>query len=211
MRQAIPAGVSLEQLHKPSIRPSPESASIFMSADSSVQASSAPPATPAIAPVPATLAMPTPIAAPTEYSVQASSAQPATLVTAPVPATLAMPTPIAAPATTTTPAPPCLESCRLDTQWVDVMEVDGEPAATMASETPCLEPTTSSSSSAGAAEAPNSQVEEELDLVLAPSWAQPILAFLLRGELPKDEAEARQIQHRSAAYAIINRELVRVA
>ena len=43
----------------------------------------------------------------------------------------------------------------------------------------------------------------------APSWAQAILAFLLRGELPQNEAEARQIQRRSAAYAIINRELVR--
>ncbi|KAI4983751.1 hypothetical protein ZWY2020_025617 [Hordeum vulgare] len=121
---------------------------------------------------------------------------------------MAMPTPTAAPTTTTTPAPPCLESYRLDTQWVDVMEVDGEPAATTAPETPRLEPTSVASSSAGAAEAPNSQVEAEPALVLAPSWAQPILAFLLCGELPQDEAEARQIQRRSAAYAIINRELV---
>ncbi|KAI4979899.1 hypothetical protein ZWY2020_016652 [Hordeum vulgare] len=89
------------------------------------------------------------------------------------------------------------------------MEVDGEPAATTTSETPRLEPTTTAISSAGAAEAPNNQVEAEPALVSAPSWAQPILAFLLRGELPQDEAEARQIQHRYAAYAIICRELVR--
>ena len=65
------------------------------------------------------------------------------------------------------------------------------------------------SSSAGATKAPDSQVETEPALVSAPSWAQTILAFLLRGELPQDEAEARQIQRRSAAYTIINRELVR--
>ncbi|KAI5011851.1 hypothetical protein ZWY2020_023985 [Hordeum vulgare] len=179
MRQAIPAGVSLEQLHKPSITSSPKSASIFVPADSAVQAPSAPPATPAAAPMPATLAMPTPIAAPAESMAQALSAPPTTPPTVPVPATMATLTPIAAPATTTTPAPPCLESCRLDTQWVDVMEVDGEPAAAATPETPCLESTTAAPSSSGAAEAPNSQ------------------------------AEARQIQCRSAAYAIINRELVR--
>lgn len=115
MGQAIPVGVSLEQLPKPSIRPSEESASIFVAADSSMKAPSAPPATLATAPVPATLALPTPIAAPAESSVQASSAPPATPATAPMLATLAMPTPIAAPATTTTPAPPCLKSCCLDT------------------------------------------------------------------------------------------------
>ncbi|KAI5017547.1 hypothetical protein ZWY2020_042435 [Hordeum vulgare] len=89
------------------------------------------------------------------------------------------------------------------------MEVDGERAASAAPETPRLESTTAAPPSTGAAEAPNSQVEAEPALVSAPSWAQTILAFLLRGELPQDEAEARQIQRRSAAYAIINRELVR--
>ncbi|KAI4987609.1 hypothetical protein ZWY2020_020409 [Hordeum vulgare] len=203
MRQAIPAGVSLEQLHKPSIRSSPESTSIFMPADSTVQAPSAPPATPA------TLATPTPIAAPVESTVQAPPAPPAVSATTSMPATLATPTPIAAPATTTTPAPPRLESYSVGTQWVDAMEVDSEPAASAAPETPRLESTTAASASTGVAEAPNSQVEAEQALVSAPSWAQPILAFLFRGELPQDEAEARQIQRRSAAYAIINRELVR--
>ncbi|KAI5015000.1 hypothetical protein ZWY2020_056390 [Hordeum vulgare] len=163
-RQAIPAGVSLEQLHKPSIKPSPESASIFIPVDPSVQASSA---TPATAPVPAALALPTPIAA------SATTTSPATI---------------------TNPTPPSLESCRLDTQWVEVMEVDGELAATTASEIESLELATASSS-AGAAEAPDTQVETEPALVSAPSWAQPILAFLLHGELPQEEAEERQIQH----------------
>ncbi|KAE8805100.1 hypothetical protein D1007_18842 [Hordeum vulgare] len=119
-------------------------------------APSAPPATPAAAPRPATPAMPTPIASPAESTVQAPSAPPTMLAIVPVPATLIAPTPTAAPATTTTQALPGLESCHLDTQWVDVMEVDGKPAATAAPETPCLEFTTAAPSSSGAAEAPNS-------------------------------------------------------
>ncbi|KAI4994296.1 hypothetical protein ZWY2020_029344 [Hordeum vulgare] len=189
-RQAIPAGVSLEQLHKPSIKPSPESASIFVPADSTIQESSAPSVTPAA------LAAPTPIAAPTESTVQVSSAPPTTPAAVPIPAPLVPPTPMAAPATTTTPALPGFES----SQWVDIMEVDCEPAVVTTPETP---------SNSGAAEAPNSQDEAEATLVSAPSWARAILAFLLHGELPQNEAEARQIQRRSAAYAIINRELVR--
>ncbi|KAE8799184.1 hypothetical protein D1007_25468 [Hordeum vulgare] len=114
-----------------------------------VQASLAPPATPATSRVPAALAMPTPIAAPAESMMQAPSAPPAVPATTPVPATLAMPTPIAAPTITTTPAPPCLESCRLETQWVDIIEVDDEPAATAAPETPRLESTTDVPPSAG--------------------------------------------------------------
>ncbi|KAI5000298.1 hypothetical protein ZWY2020_004887 [Hordeum vulgare] len=97
-RQAIPTGISLEQLRKSSIKPSPESASIFVPADPSVQAPSATPAAPTTAPVPATLALPTLIAAPATTTSQATS---------------------------TNPTPPSLESYRLDTQWVDVMEVDG--------------------------------------------------------------------------------------
>ncbi|KAI4971356.1 hypothetical protein ZWY2020_002270 [Hordeum vulgare] len=195
-RQAIPAGVSLEQLHKPSIKPSPESPSIFIPADSAIQAPPAPPVTLAADPTSAALAAPAPNAAPTKSTVQAPSAPPTTPAADPIPAPLVKPTPMAAPAATTTPALSGLES----SQWVDFMEVDGEPAAVVAPETP---------SSSGAAEASNSQDEAEATLVLAPSWDQSILAFLLCGELPQNEAEARQIQRRSAAYAIINHELVR--
>ena len=45
--------------------------------------------------------------------------------------------------------------------------------------------------------------------IAAPSWAQPILNFLVNKELPTDEISARQVQRRSAAYTIVNRELVR--
>ncbi|KAI5014846.1 hypothetical protein ZWY2020_056236 [Hordeum vulgare] len=146
---------------------------------------------PATDPTPAALAAPALNMAPTESTVQAPSAPPTTPASDPNPAPLVHPTP-----TTSTPALPGLES----SQWVDVMEIDEEPAVAIAPETP---------SSSGAAEAPNSQDEAEATLVSAPSWAQAIQAFLLRGELPQNKAEERQTQRRSASYAIINRELVR--
>ena len=45
--------------------------------------------------------------------------------------------------------------------------------------------------------------------IAAPSWAQPILKFLVNKELPTDEISARQVQRRAAAYTIVNKELVR--
>ena len=45
--------------------------------------------------------------------------------------------------------------------------------------------------------------------IAAPSWAQPILKFLVSKELPTDETSARQVQRRAATYTIVNRELVR--
>ena len=45
--------------------------------------------------------------------------------------------------------------------------------------------------------------------IAAPSWAQPILKFLVSKELPTDETSARQVQCRAVAYTIVNRELVR--
>ncbi|KAI4992728.1 hypothetical protein ZWY2020_007041 [Hordeum vulgare] len=104
-RQAIPAGVSLEQLHKPSIKPSPESASIFVPVDSTIQVSPAPPVMPAVDPTPAALTAPAPNAAPTESMVQAPSAPPTAPASDPNPAPSVQPTP-----TTTTPALPGLES-----------------------------------------------------------------------------------------------------
>ena len=45
--------------------------------------------------------------------------------------------------------------------------------------------------------------------IAAPSWAQPILNFLVNKELPIDEVLARQVQRQAAAYTIVNKELVR--
>ena len=41
--------------------------------------------------------------------------------------------------------------------------------------------------------------------VAAPSWAQPILNFLVKRELPTDEISARLVQRRAGANAIVNR------
>src|SRR3954466_13303039 len=46
-------------------------------------------------------------------------------------------------------------------------------------------------------------------VVSAPSWAQPIRDFLVDGVLPEYNTEARQVSRRSGAYTIINNELVR--
>jgi ribonuclease HI len=40
-----------------------------------------------------------------------------------------------------------------------------------------------------------------------PSWAEPFSNYLITGDLPQDEAEARRLQHRAQAYTIINSEL----
>jgi hypothetical protein len=40
-----------------------------------------------------------------------------------------------------------------------------------------------------------------------PSWAEPFSNYLVTGDLPQDEAEARRIQCRTGAYTIINSEL----
>ena len=40
-----------------------------------------------------------------------------------------------------------------------------------------------------------------------PAWTEPILAYMLREELPDDTTEARRITRRAKAYTIINGEL----
>jgi transcription antitermination factor NusG len=40
-----------------------------------------------------------------------------------------------------------------------------------------------------------------------PSWVRPIMDFMVNGQVPTDEAEARRIQRRSKAYTIINHEM----
>jgi hypothetical protein len=40
-----------------------------------------------------------------------------------------------------------------------------------------------------------------------PSWAEPFSNYLITGDLPQDEVEARRLQRRAGAYTIINSEL----
>jgi hypothetical protein len=39
------------------------------------------------------------------------------------------------------------------------------------------------------------------------SWTEPFSNYLITGDLPQDEAKARQLQRRAQAYTIINSEL----
>ena len=146
-RQAIPSGIALQRLLKPSVKPSPESDSIFVPAplgevgsDSKKAAVKAGPGTAAIAKTPELDPRATPVGQGTSLTQQA--------------------------VVDSNPLPPS------PTALVQV--------ALLA-------------------------VEE----IAAPSWAQPILKFLVNKELPTDETSARQIQCRAAAYTIVNRELVR--
>jgi transcription antitermination factor NusG len=40
-----------------------------------------------------------------------------------------------------------------------------------------------------------------------PSWARPIMDFLVNGQVPADETEARRVTRRSKGYTIINKEI----
>jgi hypothetical protein len=40
-----------------------------------------------------------------------------------------------------------------------------------------------------------------------PSWVEPFSNYLITGDLPQDETEARRLQRRAQAYTIINSEL----
>jgi ribonuclease HI len=44
-------------------------------------------------------------------------------------------------------------------------------------------------------------------LLIEPTWTQPFLAYILRGELPDDITESRRVTRRSKAYTVINGEL----
>ncbi len=183
-RQAIPTGVSLQRLLKPSIKPSPESDSIFV-----------PPA---------------PDTAGSDWRNPAggtgtSTTGPGTAVVAPGPGTAAV-----GPGTATTqeavadsnatPKPPT----RVMVATLTKEEVTAPSWA---------QPTTQEAvADSNATPKPPTRVmvatltKEE---VTAPSWAQPILKFLVSRELPADEISARLVQRRAAAYSIINRELVK--
>ena len=147
-QQAIPTGVSLQRLLKPSIKPSPESDSIFVPPDPDTVGS--------------------------DFGDQAggpgtSAAGSRTAIVEPGPGTAAV-----GPGTSST----------------QQAAADSNP--------PPPGPTALVQVAVLAAEE-----------IAAPSWAQPILKFLVNRELPADEISARLVQRRAGAYAIISRELVK--
>ncbi|XP_044377869.1 uncharacterized protein, partial [Triticum aestivum] len=154
-RQAIPAGVAQQCLLKPSIKPSPESDSIFVPAPPEAVGSDL-----------RTLAAGT----------GNSTGDPGTAAAAPGPGT--------------SEPDPGTAAVGLGTSSTQQAAADSNP--------PPPGPT-------ALVQVAVLAVEE----IAAPSWAQPILNFLVNKELPTDEISARQVQRRAAAYTIVNRELVK--
>ncbi|XP_040254168.2 uncharacterized protein [Aegilops tauschii subsp. strangulata] len=154
-RQAIPAGIALQCLLKPSVKPSPESDSIFVPAPPEAVGSD----------------LRTPAA-----GMGNSAGDPGTAA--------------AAPGLGTSEPDPGTATVGPGTSWTKQAAADSDP----------LPP------------GPTALVQVAVltvEEVAAPSWAQPILKFLVNKELPTNEISARQVQRRAAAYTIFNRELVR--
>jgi hypothetical protein len=145
-KQDIPAGVSLEIIHKPSIKPSPESISIYVPGD----------------PAPAQVPPPGPRAA--VSLLKEVAGQPST---------------------------------------AGSMKDEGTAGSTSA-------PPAGQSDEAGATTDPGAAdplIASVFHIWEIPSWAEPFSNYLITGDLPQDEAEARRIQRRAGAYTIINSEL----
>jgi ribonuclease HI len=145
-KQDIPAGVSLEIIRKPSIKPSPESPSIYIPGD------------------PAPAQVPPPDLGAADLGPKEAAGQPSAAGS-----TKDM------GAAGSTPAPPAGQS--------------DEAGTTM---------------DPGAADPLVASVFHIREI---PSWAEPFSNYLITGDLPQDEVEARRIQRRAGAYTIINSEL----
>jgi hypothetical protein len=145
-KQDIPARVSLEIIRKPSIKPSPESPSIYVPGD----------------PAPAQVPPPDPGAA--VSGLKEAAGQPGAAGSTKDKETAG-----------STPAPPT-----------------GQPDEAGTTTDP------------GAADP---LVASAFHIREIPSWAEPFSNYLITGDLPQDEVEARRIQRRAGAYTIINSEL----
>jgi hypothetical protein len=145
-KQDIPAGVSMEIIHKPSIKPSPESISIYVPGD----------------PAPAQVPPPDPGAA--VSGLKEATGQPSAAGSTKDKETAG-----------SMPAPPAGQ-----------LDEAGTPT------------------DLGAADPLVASVFHIWEI---PSWAEPFSNYLIAGDLPQDEAEARRIQRRAGAYTIINSEL----
>ncbi|XP_073353915.1 uncharacterized protein [Aegilops tauschii subsp. strangulata] len=183
--QAIPVGVSLQCLRKPSIKPSPESESIFMPAPPEAVGSNS---GAAAAGSRATAAGPGTSAGGTGTAAVAPS--PGTPQHGPGAAAVSSGTATVAPGQGTSQLGPGAAAVGSGTSTMQQAATNFNP--------PPPNPT-------ALVQVAIVAVEE----IQAPSWAQPILKFLVNRELLADEISARQVQRRAGAYTIVNRELVR--
>jgi hypothetical protein len=73
-----------------------------------------------------------------------------------------------------------------------------------------LAPTVSQSDEAGTTMDPGAAdplVASVFHIREIPSWAEPFSNYLITGDMPQDEVEARRLQRCAQAYTIINSEL----
>jgi hypothetical protein len=163
-RDSIPPGISLEHLRKPSIKPSPESSSIY------------------VPPSPED-------AVPMEIDAGARSDNPGTALLVPgtgptyaVSAVFRSRTKgngkmhqevVPAYPGTDPSVPGTLQPMEIDYVSVEMMEID----------------------------------QAVFTVREVPSWARPIMDFLVDGQVPADENEAHRITRRSKGYTIINKEI----
>jgi hypothetical protein len=170
-RESIPPGISLEHLRKPSIKPSPESTSIYVPPSPEEEV-------------------------PMEIDVGASSDNPGTLSS--VPGT----------------GPTYAMTVAFQSKSKDKGKMYQEVVPAYRGTAPAYPRTDLS--------VPGTSQPMEIDYVSVevmeidqavftvrevPSWARPIMDFMVKGEVPADEAEACRIQRRSKAYTIINNEM----
>jgi hypothetical protein len=170
-RESIPPGISLEHLRKPSIKPSPESTSIFV------------PSSPEEA-------------VPMEIDADSSANNPGTLSSV--------------PGTGPTHAVTVVFRSRSKGKGKMYQEVvPAYPGTALAYSGTDL--SVSGTSQPMEIDYVSVKVMEIDQTVFTarevPSWARPIMDFMVNGQLPMDEAEARRILRRSKAYTIINNEI----
>jgi ribonuclease HI len=170
-RDSIPPGISLEHLRKPSIKPSPESSSIY------------------VPPSPED-------ADPMEIDAGARSDNPGTVSSV--------------PGTRPTYAMSAVFRSRTKGKGKMYQEVvPVYPGTTPAY--PGTDPSVPGTSQPMEIDYVSVEMMEIDETVFTvrevPSWARPIMDFLVDGQVPADETEAHQVMRRSKGYTIINKEI----
>src|SRR4051812_17711080 len=218
--QAILPGVSLEHIRKPSIAPSPESESIFISETALEALKKAKEAQPAKIPTlkkqssaQGALASAEP-KAPGAADCRPGAADCSKKSKAKEKQAKAAPDGTASEEPMTSGTVDCNEEVPAPDEQLSQGAAECVPGAAIGRSEAEVEMAEAEAQEANGQEA---EIQEEaapqqavvMIVVSAPSWAQPIRDFLVDGVLPEDEAESRQISRRSWAYTIINNELVR--
>ncbi|KAK1677038.1 hypothetical protein QYE76_037886 [Lolium multiflorum] len=197
-RQAIPPGIALQHLQKPSITPSPESDSIFVPADSGAYQ----PNPPAPQPNPATMQ-----SNPGASQPKSGAYQPNPPATQPNPATIkSNPGALQPKSGAYQPNPPATQP--------NPATIKSNPGALQPKSgayqpnPPATQPNPATIKSNPEALTLEAVLVSVFEIRCVPSWAQAFLSYLANGKLPENRVQARQIERRAKAYTIINHQAV---